>query len=139
MEEDVTTDFTPTASPMDTNDGSAEEGSYDCRLCPPERGLLYPHRVLFAYNEQTCGEVEEAASLLSSETDCWNLLDDSRALSDCACRRLSGDGSGSQGEGGSSSGPNNDGNAVIDVPTSGTCQWVSRGTMMMQLLLLMGI
>ena len=62
------------------------EDRYDCRVCPPKQRLLYPGRVLFAYNELTCSEVEETASSIFDDSACFSLLDESRALSNCICR-----------------------------------------------------
>jgi len=71
---------------------------YDCKICPPGQSLLYPSRVLFAYKEHTCSEIEEAASFLTEEMACMALLDESRALSNCACRSEYVDGDGSDGD-----------------------------------------
>jgi hypothetical protein len=71
----------PTSPPV-----NVPEDRYDCRICPPQQRLLYPSRVLFAYNELTCSEVEETASSIFEELVCFSLLDESRALSNCVCR-----------------------------------------------------
>jgi hypothetical protein len=78
---------------------------FDCRVCPPQQRLLYPSRVLFAYNELTCMEIERTASSITDESSCFRLLDESRALSNCACRHEQEEGIDEDGNG----------DAVIDV------------------------
>jgi hypothetical protein len=97
----------PTSRPVNDNDVPINP-SHDCRICPDGRELLYPQRILFAYQEQTCQHVEQTALSLTSESDCWNFLDRSRALGNCACRRPSESGDGDVTA--------DDENAVIDVP-----------------------
>lgn len=103
--------------PTSTANGVVESAtdSFLCRICPGGAELLYPRRVLFAYQEQTCQEVEEAALRIRTESDCWDLLDRSRALSNCACRRISDETDGN-GDGPDSGGDN----IIIDVSGSGT-------------------
>jgi hypothetical protein len=64
----------------------------ECTLCPQGERLLYPHRVLYAVdNEQTttttttCGAIEEALTFAAVK-GCHALLDESRALRNCPCR-----------------------------------------------------
>jgi hypothetical protein len=85
--------------------------SYECSVCPKDKQLLYPSRILFTYNERTCSDIEETASLITTETACWDLLDTSRALSNCACRLVQIDEETGPGEEGSGENGNSNGSS----------------------------
>ncbi|KAG7338932.1 hypothetical protein IV203_002661 [Nitzschia inconspicua] len=58
----------PTSDPG--QDSRPMDTSYDCRICPSGEELSYPRRVLFAFQQQTCEEVELSARLVTTKTVC---------------------------------------------------------------------
>jgi hypothetical protein len=55
-------------------------------ICPQGEELLYPHRILYSYDEHTCAAVQDSLAFAVGD-GCTNLLDESRVLRNCPCRR----------------------------------------------------
>jgi hypothetical protein len=58
----------------------------ECLLCPQGKELLYPERVLFAYEGHSCSAVSESLRHVIGDTTCQSIMDDSRAERNCQCR-----------------------------------------------------
>ncbi len=56
-----------------------------CYICPPGETLMYPERVLFAYDEHSCVTLTESLKYVVGK-GCNNILDESRANRHCKCR-----------------------------------------------------
>lgn len=56
-----------------------------CSVCPPGEALLFPERVLFAYDDHSCATVTESLRYVVGRA-CQEIIDESRANRNCKCR-----------------------------------------------------
>ena len=57
----------------------------ECSVCSPGETLLFPERVLFAYDDHTCATITESVRYAMGSA-CQDIIDASRAKRNCQCR-----------------------------------------------------
>jgi hypothetical protein len=57
-----------------------------CVICPQGEELIYPERVLFAYEGHSCSALSESLRHTLDFASCQSVVDDSRAERNCQCR-----------------------------------------------------
>ena len=59
-----------------------------CSTCGSDQELLYPERILFLYQDNSCVTLDKSLSYVVGETKCLHMLAESRAENNCQCRPL---------------------------------------------------
>jgi len=58
----------------------------ECTTCSADFELLYPERILFLYQDQSCRVLDESLAYVVGTQRCEQILTESRADSNCRCR-----------------------------------------------------